>query len=149
MSAGIAGSRSPPTVAPPEPPRHELVLDVTGLSQISRLAEILRDNPPCPCPCPRTSDGRRHGVSRSVSNIAAKQALCVAGIAAVTEPVELVVRWFVGDATTHEERQMITRIGCRTRQPGIRSLTELDPAIADDLTRRLIDVLRDRRLIGP
>ena len=44
---------------------------------------------------------------------------------------------------------MITRIGCRTRQPGLRSLTELDPAIADDVIRRLVDVLRDRCVDGP
>ena len=33
----------------------------------------------------------------------------------------------------------ITRIGCRTRQPGLRSLADLDPAIADDVMRRLIE----------
>ena len=38
---------------------------------------------------------------------------------------------------------MDTRIGCRTRQPGLRSLDHLDPTIADDVTRRLIDVPGD------
>jgi len=59
------------------------------------------------------------------------------------ELVELVLHSFVGDDTTIEERQMVTRIGCRTRQPGLRSLDQLDPTIADDVTRRLIDVLGD------
>ena len=58
------------------------------------------------------------------------KALCATLIAAVDDLVELVVRWSVGDDTTHEERQTITRIGCRTRQPGLRSLADLDPAIA-------------------
>ena len=52
--------------------------------------------------------------------------------------------WFVGGDITVEERQTITRIGCCTRQPGLRSLADLDPAIADDVMGRLIEVLRDR-----
>ena len=58
------------------------------------------------------------------------------------ELVELVVRWFVGADTTVEERRMIVRIGCRTRQPGLRSIENLEPAIADDVVRRLAEVLR-------
>ena len=61
------------------------------------------------------------------------------------ELVELVVRWFVGDDTTNEERQTITRIGVHTRQPGLRSLERLAPAIADDVRRRLAEVLHGSR----
>jgi hypothetical protein len=39
---------------------------------------------------------------------------------------------------------MIVRIGCRTRQPGLRSLDHLDRAIANDVVRRLAEMLRDR-----
>ena len=84
-----------------------------------------------------------------MSNIAAKHGVLRNRHRSRDELVELVVRWFVGDDTTHEERQTITRIGCRTRQPGLRSLADLDPAIADDVMRRLIDVLRDRCRDGP
>ncbi len=90
---------------------------------------------------------RRHGVSHgSVSNIAAKHGALRNPHRSRDELVELVVGWFVGDDTTAEERQTITRIGCRTQQPGLRSLDHLDAAIADDVARRLIDVLQDRGL---
>jgi hypothetical protein len=92
----------------------------------------------------------RHGVSHgTVSNIAAKPGVLRSRFRSRDELVELVVRWFVGDETTHEERQMIVRIGCRTSQPGLRSLADLDPAITGDVMRRLIDVLRDRCLDSP
>jgi hypothetical protein len=44
-----------------------------------------------------------------------------------------------------EERDAITRVGCRTRQPGLRSLEHLDSCDRDDVVRRLIEVLRKRR----
>jgi hypothetical protein len=44
---------------------------------------------------------------------------------------------------------MIVRIGCRTRQPGPRSLAGLDSAVANDVIRRLAEVLRDRFLDAP
>jgi hypothetical protein len=89
----------------------------------------------------------RYGVSHgTVSNIAAKHVLRK-WHRSRDERVELVVRWFVGGDTTVEERRMIVRIGCR--QPGLRSLDHVDPAIADDVVRRLAEVLRDRRLDGP
>jgi hypothetical protein len=92
----------------------------------------------------------RHGVSHgTVSNIAARHGVLRNRHRSRDELVELVVRWFVGDDTTGEERDGITRIGCRTRQPGLRSLEHPDPAIAGDVTRRLIDGLRDRCLDGP
>ena len=88
---------------------------------------------------------RRHGVSHgTVSNVAAKHGVLRKWHRSRDELVELVVRWFVGGDITVEERQTITRIGCRTRQPGLRSLADLDPAIADDVMGRLIEVLRDR-----
>jgi len=47
--------------------------------------------------------------------------------------VELIVRWFTGDDLTPTERESITRVGCRTSQPGLRSLEHLDPAVGDDV----------------
>jgi hypothetical protein len=79
-----------------------------------------------------------------VSNIAAKHDVLRKWHRSRDELVELVVRWFVGGDTTVEERRMITRIGCRTRQPGLRSLDHLDPAIADDVARQLAEVLAKR-----
>ena len=83
-----------------------------------------------------------------MSNIAAKHGILRNRHRSRDELVELVVRWFVDGDTTEEERER-SRIGCRTRQPGLRSLAELDPAIADDVRRRLIDVLRGRCRDGP
>ncbi len=86
-----------------------------------------------------------HGVSHgTVSNIAAGHGVLREWHRSRDELVELVVRWFVGDDTTHAERQMIARIGCCTRQPGLRSIEVLYPAVADDVVRRLAEVLRDR-----
>jgi ligand-binding SRPBCC domain-containing protein len=78
-----------------------------------------------------------------VSNVAAKHDVLRNWHRSRDELVELVVRWFVGD-TTKDERDAITRISYRTRQPGLRSFADLDPAIADDVRRRLIDALRER-----
>jgi transposase-like protein len=91
----------------------------------------------------------RHGVSHgTVSNIAARHGVLRNPHRNRDELVELVVRWFIGGDTTHEERQTIVRIGVRTRQPGLRSLADLDPAIAADVIRRLLDVLREQCLLG-
>jgi hypothetical protein len=99
---------------------------------------------------PTEEIAHRHSVSHgNVSNIAAKDGVLRNWHRSRDDLVELVVRWFVGDDTTHEKRRMITRLGCRTRQPGLRSLADLDPAIADDVRRRLADVLRDRFRDGP
>jgi hypothetical protein len=77
---------------------------------------------------------RRHGVGHStVSNVAAKHGVLRNPLHARDELVEMVVRWFVGDETTDDERRAIIRIGCRTEQPGLRSLEHLDPAIAGDV----------------
>ena len=87
----------------------------------------------------------RHGVGHStVSNVAARHGMLRNPHHSRDDLVELVVRWFVGGATTREERDAIARIGCRTRQPGLRSLELLDPAIADDVLRRLAELLRDK-----
>jgi hypothetical protein len=79
-----------------------------------------------------------------VSNIAAHHGVLRNPHRSRDELVELVVRWFVDGDVDREERQAITRIGCRTRQPGLRSLEQLDPAIADDVIHRLVEVLADR-----
>ena len=55
-----------------------------------------------------------------MSNIAAKHGVLRKWHRSRDELVELIVRWFVGGDTTVEERRMIARIGCRTRQPGLR-----------------------------
>ena len=87
----------------------------------------------------------RHGVGHStVSNVAARHGMLRNPHHSRDDLVELVVRWFVGGATSREERDAIARIGCRTRQPGLRSLEVLDPAIADDVLSRLAELLRDK-----
>jgi transposase-like protein len=87
----------------------------------------------------------RHGVGHStVSNVAARHGVLRKPHRSRDELVELIVRWFIGAETTQEERQAIVRVGCRTNQPGLRSLEQVDAAIADDVIRRLIDVLRSR-----
>jgi len=94
---------------------------------------------------PADEIARRHGVGHStVSNVAAKHGVLRNPYHSRDELVEIVVRWFVGDETTEDERRAIIRIGCRTEQPGLRSLEGLDPAIADDVVRRPAEVLRNR-----
>jgi hypothetical protein len=82
---------------------------------------------------------RRHGVSVStVCNVAARHGVGRMALRTRDQLIELGVQWFIG----------ILQIGCRTTQPGLRALDHLDPAIADDVTRRLIDVLQDRCRLG-
>jgi hypothetical protein len=76
-----------------------------------------------------------------VSNIAARHGVLRNPYHTRDELVELVVRWFAGGDTTVEKRQAIRRIGCRTKQPGLRSLEHLDPAVATDVRQRLAATL--------
>jgi len=49
--------------------------------------------------------------------------------------VELCVRHLVGDDLTHEQREAIRRVGCRTQAAGLRTMDEPDPAIVIDALR--------------
>jgi len=60
------------------------------------------------------------------------------------ELVELNVRHLVGDDLTHDEREAIRRVGCRTQAAGLRALDGLDTVITADVARGLIDRLRER-----
>ncbi len=52
--------------------------------------------------------------------------------------VGLIVRWLAGDDTlTHDEREAITRVGCRLGLPGLRTMPHLDPAVVGDVKLRL------------
>ena len=89
----------------------------------------------------------RHGISAST-------VCCFAESAGLTrtprrthdELVDLIVRWFTGEHLSDEQRDAITRVGCRTRQPGLRSLERLDDAIVADVRSRLAAVLTNARL---
>ncbi len=88
---------------------------------------------------------RRHGVSpATVSGLAVRHGVSRVPKYSRDELVELVVRRLVGDDLTHDEREAIRRVGCRTQAAGLRTLDELDPAIAADVARGLIDRLRER-----
>jgi hypothetical protein len=88
---------------------------------------------------------RRHGVSHATaSNIAARHGVLRNPHHSRDELVERIVGWFRRSRDDREARDAITRVGCRTRQPGLRSLEHLDSRVVDDVVRRLIEVLPKR-----
>ena len=85
---------------------------------------------------------RRHRVAPStVSSLAVRQGISRVQQNSRDEPVELVVRYLRGDDLTHDQREAIRRVGCRTRLPGLRTLEHPDAAIIDKVKRRLVDAL--------
>lgn len=53
------------------------------------------------------------------------------------ELVDFIVRFLLGDDLDHEKRAAITRVGCRTKAPGLRTLDRIDPIMAAEVRRRL------------
>lgn len=87
----------------------------------------------------------RHGVSAAtVSGLAVRHGVSRVPNHTRDELVELCVRHLVGDDLTHEEREVIRRVGCRTQAAGLRTLDELDPAIAAAVARGVIERLQER-----
>jgi hypothetical protein len=81
---------------------------------------------------------RKHHISpASVGNIALKAGLTRGRRYTGDELVDMIVRWFVGES----ERDAITKVGMHLAQPGLRSLVDVDPTIAERMRRRLVDAL--------
>ena len=55
----------------------------------------------------------------------------------------MIVAWFVGDDIGEFERDAITKVGVHLAQPGLRSLADVDPAIAERVRHRLAEVLSE------
>ena len=92
----------------------------------------------------------KHGISpASVGNIALKAGLTRGRRYTGDELVEMIVAWFVGDDIGESERDAITKVGVHLAQPGLRSLADVDPAIAAKVRRRLAEVLRDHSAHSP
>ena len=88
---------------------------------------------------------RKHHISpASVGNIVLKAGLTRGRRYTGDELVEMIVAWFVGDDVGESERDAITKIGVHLAQPGLRSLVDVDPAIAERVRHRLADVLNER-----
>ena len=86
----------------------------------------------------------KHGISpASVGNIALKAGLTRGRRYTGDELVEMIVAWFVGDDIGESERDAITKVGVHLAQPGLRSLADVDPAIAERVRHRLAEVLSE------
>ena len=59
------------------------------------------------------------------------------------ELVAMIVVWFVDDDIGESERDAITKVGVHLAQPELRSLADVDPAIAERVRHRLAEVLTD------
>jgi len=88
---------------------------------------------------------RRQGVSpATVSGLAVRHGVSRVPKYSRDDLVELCVCHLVGDDLTHEEREAIRRVGCRTQAAGLRTLDELDSAIVADVARGVIERLQER-----
>ena len=80
----------------------------------------------------------KHGISAaSVGNIALKAGLTRGRRYSGDELVEMLAALFVGDDIGESERGAISKVGVHLTQPGLRSLADVDAAIAERVRRRL------------
>ncbi|MGH9136630.1 MAG: helix-turn-helix domain-containing protein [Acidimicrobiales bacterium] len=96
-----------------------------------------------------TEIARLYGVSTStVSKLAIRHGLVRVHHRTRDELIDLVVRWLLGETLTEDDRDAVRRVGCRTTEPGLRTLTHLEPDIRSEVAARLAAELTSRWIEG-